>query len=121
MAKQRDDLKNLTAPDFKGLNTEYPSFELLWFDMSTKCRQLMEDLITPLVDRLVEHKDELNQLSTTAKRHHTYKTDNKLDVFDEINEKMAKLNADRIILQDNMQFEIGNLRTRMDDIDDRNN
>lgn len=90
----------------------------------------MEDLITPLVDRLVEHKDELNQLSTTAKRHHTkleefkeviYKTDNKLDVFDEINEKMAKLNADRIILGDNMNFEIGNLRTRMDDIDERNN
>jgi hypothetical protein len=69
-------------------------------------------------------------LSTTAKRHHSkleefkeviYKTDNKLDVFDEINEKMAKLNADRIILGDNMNFEIGNLRTRMDDIDERNN
>jgi DNA repair ATPase RecN len=90
----------------------------------------MEELITPLVDRLVEHKDEINQLSTTAKRHNVkleefkeviYKTDNKLDVFDEINEKMAKLNADRIILQDNMGFEIGNLRTRMDDIDERNN
>ena len=90
----------------------------------------MEELITPLVDRLVEHKDEINQLGTTAKRHNNkleefkeviYKTDNKLDVFDEINEKMAKLNADRIILQDNMQFEIGNLRTRMDDIDERNN
>ena len=38
MAKQREDLKNLTSPDFKGLNTEYPSFELLWFDLSTKCR-----------------------------------------------------------------------------------
>lgn len=56
--KQRDALKaGLMAPDFKGLNTEYPSFELLWFDLSTKCRHLMEELITPLVDRLVEHKD----------------------------------------------------------------
>lgn len=128
--KQRAEMKaGLMAPDFKGLNTEYPSFELLWFDLSTKCRHLMEELITPLVDRLVEHKDNLNQQDNTLKRHHIkleefkeiiYKTDNKLDIFDEINEKLTKQNAERLILEDNMKFEVGNLRTRMDDIDERN-
>ena len=67
-------------------------------------------------------------MDNTAKRHTgkldefkevIYKTDNKLDIFDEINDKLAKLNADRIILNDAMNFEVGNLRKRMDDIDDR--
>ena len=67
-------------------------------------------------------------MDNTAKRHTNkldefkeviYKTDNKLDIFDEINDKLAKLNADRIILQDAMNFEVGNLRKRMDDIDER--
>jgi chromosome segregation ATPase len=89
----------------------------------------MEELITPLVDRLVEHKDHLNQQDNTLKRHHTkleefkeiiYKTDNKLDVFDEINAAITKSNSERLILEDNMKFEVGNLRTRMDDIDERN-
>lgn len=128
--KQRAELKaGLMAPDFKGLNTEYPSFELLWFDLSTKCRHLMEELITPLVDRLVEHKDHLNQNDNQLKRHHTkleefkeiiYKTDNKLDVFDEIHAAITKTNTERLILEDNMKFEVGNLRSRMDDIDERN-
>ena len=128
-ADKREQIKaGLVAPDFKGLNTEYPSFELLWFDLSTKTRHLIEEIVTPLVDRLVEHKDHLNQLDNTSKRHNNkldefkeviYKTDNKLDIFDEINDKLAKLNADRIILNDAMNFEVGNLRKRMDDIDDR--
>lgn len=48
--------------DFKGLSQEYPSFELLWFDIMTKTRQLMQELLDPIVDRLVHHKDYLGRL-----------------------------------------------------------
>lgn len=30
--------KKLLSPDFKGLATEYPSFDLLWFDIETRTR-----------------------------------------------------------------------------------
>lgn len=46
--------KGLVAGDFKGLANEYPSFDLLWFDIESKSRHLMQDLIDPVIDRLVE-------------------------------------------------------------------
>lgn len=59
-AKREQLTKNLQAPDFKGLTSEYPSFDLLWFDIETKTRHLMEELLDPIIDRLVNHKDLIN-------------------------------------------------------------
>lgn len=90
-ARREQLTKNLTAPDFKGLATEYPSFDLLWFDIETKTRHLMEDLLDPIIDKLFNHKDLINQVRQeshkAAKRIEELKevvfnTNNKLDVFE---------------------------------------
>jgi len=61
IAFKREQLaKNLQSPDFKGLASEYPSFDLLWFDIETKTRHLMEELLDPIVDRLLKNKDSMN-------------------------------------------------------------
>jgi len=56
------------------LSTEYPSFELLWFDIESKTRNLIQELIDPIIDRLVDHQDKINQL-----RQDTRKTDDKVE------------------------------------------
>ena len=62
VANRQNDLKKqgLVSGDFKGLSTEYPSFELLWFDLESKTRALVQELIDPIVDRLVDNQDNLN-------------------------------------------------------------
>ena len=90
-AKREQLAKNLQAPDFKGLPTDYPSFDLLWFDIETKTRHLMEELLDPIIDRLVNHKDLINQIKqdgirSTKKieelKDTIFNTNNKLDVFE---------------------------------------
>lgn len=90
--------KNLTAPDFKGLSTDYPSFDLLWFDIETKTRHLMEELLDPIVDRLVSYKDSINQVKTDGQKatkkieelkDTIFNTNNKLDVFEQLNLRIA--------------------------------
>jgi len=51
--------------DFKGLSQEYPSFELLWFDIMTKSRHLIQEIMDPIVDRLIQQKDTQNQMATS--------------------------------------------------------
>ena len=86
------------APDFKGLATEYPSFELLWFDIETKTRHLFEELVDPIIDKLYDHKAQLSQVKKEAQKHAelikdlretVYNTDKKLDIFEQINMKIA--------------------------------
>ncbi len=55
--------RKVEEPDFKGLSQEYPSFELLWFDIMTKSRHLIQEIMDPIVDRLVQQKDVQNQMS----------------------------------------------------------
>lgn len=90
-AKREQLTKNLAAPDFKGLSTDYPSFDLLWFDIETKTRHLMEELLDPIVDRLVNYKDLINQVKTEGTKASKkidelkdtiFNTNNKLDVFE---------------------------------------
>lgn len=52
--------KNLVSGDFKGLSSEYPSFELLWFDIESKTRHLVQEIIDPVVDKLVDNSDKIN-------------------------------------------------------------
>ena len=52
--------RGLISADFKGLSTEYPSFELLWFDIESKTRALIQELIDPIIDRLVSNQDSIN-------------------------------------------------------------
>ena len=93
---------------------------MLWFDIETKTRHLME-----VIDRLVNHKDLINQVKQegqkAAKRIEELKetifnTNNKLDVFEQINLKIASAEAEIKILEDKFTYENKNLKTRMDEM-----
>ena len=58
--KRELEKQGLIAGEFKGLSTEYPSFDLLWFDIESKTRLLVQELIDPIVDKLVDHQDIIN-------------------------------------------------------------
>ena len=62
VANRQKELQNkgLISGDFKGLSTDYPSFELLWFDIESKTRHLVQELIDPIIDRLVDNPDSIN-------------------------------------------------------------
>ena len=44
------------------LSQDFSSFDILWFDIETKMRDLIQDLCQPLVDKVHEGKDNLSQL-----------------------------------------------------------
>jgi hypothetical protein len=97
------------APDFKGLALDYPSFELLWFDIETKVRHMLEEQMEPIVDRVLEQKSSLQNFrkeqSSFEKRidkleDTVFRKNAKLDIFEEIHIKIAKLRGDHKILED---------------------
>ena len=51
------DLDKISSPEFRGLSTDYPSFELLWFDIETKTRNLIDVVITPIIEKLLEQRE----------------------------------------------------------------
>ena len=90
--------RNLIAGDKAGLAVEYPSFDLLWFDIETKTRQLLQELMDPVMDRLIENSQDIEHLkkdhiSSNAKieeiKDTIFETNGKLDVFEQINLKLA--------------------------------
>lgn len=118
--------KGLVSGDFKGLATDYPSFELLWFDIESKTRHLIQELIDPVVDRLVDHKDTINQLKQDQQKtddkvenlkETIFQTNGKLDIFEQINMKLANLEAERKILEDKVDYENKTIKNRMEVID----
>ena len=40
-----------------GIAVEYPTFELLWFDIEWRCRELIEKLVAPIKDRMTDDED----------------------------------------------------------------
>lgn len=48
------------------LSQDFQSFDILWFDLVTKTRQLVNELCVPLVDKVHEHKDLIHQLIRQA-------------------------------------------------------
>ena len=52
----------MRAGEKSGLAVEYPTFELLWYDIETKTRSIMQDLIQPVRQELIDNQDSINQL-----------------------------------------------------------
>ena len=52
----------------KGLAQDYASFDLLWFDIESKVRGLMNEIVEPVIDRLVENTDLVNQTKLDQER-----------------------------------------------------
>ena len=53
---------NFKAPAHRTLNTEFDSFDMLWYDIETKARATVEDLNRPLLDKLVSNSDRIKQI-----------------------------------------------------------
>ncbi len=85
----------------------------------------MEELLDPIVDRIVNHKDLINQVKQDANKaakrieelkETIFNTNNKLDVFEQINLKIAKTEAEIKILEDKFDYENKNVKSRMDEM-----
>ena len=77
-----------------------PQFDLLWFDLMTKTRQLIEDVCAPIMDRLETHKCQLVTLerseSSQSERLHLLEDlflqkNQKNSAFDAITERMLDM------------------------------
>ncbi len=51
------------SESLKASATHLPNFDLLWFDLMSKTRQLIEGICSPLLDRLDAHKSQLSHLT----------------------------------------------------------
>lgn len=97
------------AKDFRGLSTEYASFDLLWFDIETKTRHLIEELIDPMVENLLKQKEQIENSNTRTKRAEKmvndlkdtfYNQQGNMDIFDRIDVKIATAMAEIKIVED---------------------
>lgn len=77
-----------------------PQFDLLWFDLMTKTRQLIEDVCAPIMDRLETHKCQIVTLekleSSQSERLHLLEDlflqkNQKNSAFDAITERMLDM------------------------------
>ena len=89
----------------------------------------MSEIVDPVIDRLVENTDLVNQTKTDQEkcadtiedlRNTVFQSNGKLDVFEQINLKIANLEAERKILEDKVDYENKTSKARMDEIDSRN-
>ena len=86
------------------LSQDFSSFDILWFDIETKMRDLIQDLCQPLVDKVHEGKDNLSQLRKQVEaqavelqtlNQTVFEKGAKLDVFEEIHQRITVVEADR--------------------------
>lgn len=73
-------------------------FDLDWFDIETKARQMMQDLMHPTVTRVHKHKDEVNQVNKALSavlikverlENAVFEKNQKIDAFEKIELKIA--------------------------------
>jgi len=95
-----------------GLSQDFQSFDILWFDLTTKTRALVSELCQPLVDKVHTHKDMLSQLIRQNEENTTkvgelesvvYNKEEKLNVFEEIYERIAKVEGDRKVVEQRLE------------------
>ena len=95
-----------------GLSQDFQSFDILWFDLTTKTRALVSELCQPLVDKVHQHKDMLTQLIRQNEENTTkvgelesvvYNKDEKLTIFEEIYERIATVEADRKVVEQRLE------------------
>lgn len=77
----------------------------MWYDLGSKTRGLVVDSVAPLVDDVTKHKDLLSKLQGTNDinvkkvdelERVVYNTGKRLNIFEEIYDKIASVEAERI-------------------------
>lgn len=86
------------------LSQDFSSFDILWFDIETKMRDLITDLCQPLVDKVHEGKDSVKQLNKQVEDQRAqldtlnqtvFENGEKLDVFEKIHTRITNVEAER--------------------------
>ena len=52
------------------LSQDFASFDILWFDLVTKTRQLVTELTEPVIDKVHQNKDIISQLIKLSGENH---------------------------------------------------
>ena len=114
--------------DKNSLAAEYPSFDLLWFDIETRCRRLLQELMDPVVDKMLDNTQDIDLLkkdhiSSNEKieeiKDTIFETNGKLDVFEQINVKLAEMKADVLTVEEQIKHQVKILNLRMQEVGDR--
>ena len=114
--------KNLSSPPIRSLLRDYPSFDLLWYDLEGSLRVMVQDLVEPSIRRMTEYDSKIERIRFEIPKCNAridelkkivMETDQKLDVFEKIHLRLAELNAERKILEDHVNYEVKTLKTRM--------
>lgn len=105
--------KKKRMPEATGaLSQDFASFDILWFDLTTKTRALVTELCQPVVDKVHEHKDLLNRIikyneenyqKVDALENIVYDKTKKLDVFEQIYERISQVEADRKVVEQRLE------------------
>ena len=96
----------------QGLAQDFQSFDILWFDLTTKTRALVSELCQPLVDKVHNHKDLIGQLikqtdeqivKVDELERTVFNTGERLTVFEEIYQKIAQVESDRKVVEQRIE------------------
>ena len=119
--------QKLKAGEKFGLAVENPTFELLWYDIEWRTREIINDLVQPVKHELIHNEDCINRLFQADEKVNTrvdelketiFNTSGKLDVFEQINVKIAKWAAETKILNDKCQHVESKVFERMGTINE---
>ena len=54
--------KNLSSPPIRSLLRDYPSFDLLWYDLEGSLRVMVEKLLEPSIRRMTEYDSKIERI-----------------------------------------------------------
>lgn len=91
------------------LSKDFSSFDVLWFDLQTKVRELVTDLTTPMYNRSYQNMERINQFEKQIAANKgnvdelsriVYNKTEGLDVFNEINNRISEMDTEfKVITQ----------------------
>lgn len=100
------------------LSKDFSSFDVLWFDLSTKVRSMMDELTQPIYHMAYEQEGKIKQIEKTNSDQQTKldeidkvvynKQDEvaELDIFKEIFAKISQVEADRKVVEARLESNV---------------
>lgn len=94
---------------------DFSSFDILWFDISTKVREMFLDLNQPLIDKIFVQKSMIEKLEKTNTEQQVkineldsvvYNKAEELDVFQDIFKKIRSVEADRKVIEARLEANV---------------
>ena len=95
---------------------DFTSFDILWFDLSTKVRELVLEMTEPLNDKLFNYKDLIDQqtryLDDQQKKLDEldkviFNRAEDLDIFQNIDKRITAIDVDRKDKENKLETDIG--------------